>query len=102
MKDLGSAKRILGMNIVRNRPKLELRLIQTVYILEVPKINFVCLVLNLLVHLYIKQMKNFDILKRFHMLILLNLMVCTGSDLAYAIGVLRRCISNPKKKHGKH
>lgn len=99
MKDLGSAKRILGMKIVRNRPKLELRLIQTVYILEVPKINFVCLVLNPLVHLYLKQMKNFDIWKRFHMLILLNLVVYTGFDLAYSIGVLSRCISNPKKKH---
>ncbi|GKA88607.1 retrovirus-related pol polyprotein from transposon TNT 1-94 [Tanacetum coccineum] len=90
MKDLGPAKQILGVSIIRDRMKGTLRLSQEKYIGKVlEKIN-------------IK-----DVDTRCHPLgdhfkligSVMYAMVCTRLDIAYAVGVVSRFMSNPGREH---
>ncbi|GKB24641.1 retrovirus-related pol polyprotein from transposon TNT 1-94 [Tanacetum coccineum] len=90
MKDLGPPKQILGVSIIRDRMKGTLRLSQEKYIGKVlEKINI----------------KDLD--TRCHRLgdhfkligSVMYVMVCTRLDIAYAVGVVSRFMSNPRREH---
>ncbi|GJT98487.1 retrovirus-related pol polyprotein from transposon TNT 1-94, partial [Tanacetum coccineum] len=90
MKDLGPAKQILGVGIIRDRMKGTLRLSQEKYIGKVlEKIN----------------MKDVDIRyqplgDQFKLIgSVMYAMVCTRLDIAYAVGVVSIFISNPGREH---
>lgn len=114
MKDLGSAKRILGIDIIRSRPNY-LALCQKAYLekvlvkfkmSEVKPVNT-----PLAPHFKLSQEqspKTNDELEQMDKVpyascigSLMYSMVCTRPDLAYALSVVSRFISNPGDEHWK-
>ncbi|KAJ6995884.1 hypothetical protein NC653_012686 [Populus alba x Populus x berolinensis] len=73
MKNLGPAKQILGMKITRERKKEKLFPSQERYVQKVP---------------YASAVGS-----------LMYVMVCTMLDIAHAVGVVNRFLSNPGKEH---
>jgi len=113
MKDLGAAKQILGMRIIRDKDKGILKLSQTEYIKKVlnrfnmenakpvstplwnhfklskdqsPKTALECEYMDKIP--YASAIGS-----------LMYVIVCTRPDIAYAVGVVSRYISNPGKQH---
>ena len=113
MKDLGPAKQILGMKISHDRKKGKLWLSQESYIEEVlDKFNIskakpVSFILVGHLKLSSKQSptseKEKDEMKKLPYASavgsLMYSMVCTRPDIAHAVGVVSRLLSNPDKEH---
>lgn len=113
MKDLGEAKRILGMDIIRDRSTKKLWLTQRDYILKMlKKFNMQeskILATPLAVHLKFsdadkpKPMKERAEMKDvpYSSLVgsLMYTMVCTRPDMAHAISVMSRYMVDPGKSH---
>ena len=112
MKDLGPAKRILGIKIKRNRTKNLLWLDQSDYILKVldrfhvktEKPN----VIPLGAHLDLSKSKDLSSLEKYKMKSIpydaavgsvMYCMICTRPDLAFSISALSRYMSDPSEKH---
>ena len=110
MKDLGEANHILGMHIVWNRDKKLLFLSQSGYIdkvlkrfnmeggkaLSTPLPSYVKLSLNDSPKSDAEKAK---VPYSSAVGSLMYAMICTRSDIAYAVGVVSRYMSNPSKKH---
>lgn len=113
MKDLGDAKRILGMDIYRKRDKGELHLRQTDYIKRVlKKFNMheaKAVIIPLGAHLklsenqsptteeeekYINKVPYANVVGS-----IMYLMICCRDDIAHAISVACRYMANPGVKH---
>ncbi|RVW25193.1 Retrovirus-related Pol polyprotein from transposon TNT 1-94 [Vitis vinifera] len=113
MKDLGSTKRILGMEIERDRSKKVLRLSQKSYIskvlsrFEMNNVKTVSTPLGQHFRLSITQAPETHEEKRFMQMIpyasmvgsLMYTMVCSRPDLAYAVSMISRYMSCPRKPH---
>lgn len=113
MKDLGPAKQILGIQITRDRDSKKLFLSQEKYIEKVlqkfrmDKAKVVSSPLASHFKLSKNQCPSTDDQKRDMANIpyasavgsLMYAMVCTGPDLAHAVGVVSRFLSNPGKEH---
>ena len=113
MKDLGKAQRILGMEIFRDRKRRELRLTQAQYIEKVlarfgmEKAKPVGTPLGSQFKLSKDMSPSSDEDKRYMADVpyssavgsLMYAMVCTRPDLAHAVGVVSRYMSNPGKEH---
>ncbi|RVW15249.1 Retrovirus-related Pol polyprotein from transposon TNT 1-94 [Vitis vinifera] len=113
MKDLGSAKRILGMEIERDRSKRVLRLSQNSYIskvlsrFEMNNVKTVSTPLGQHFRLSITQAPETHEEKRFMERIpyasmvgsVMYTMVCSRPDLAYAVSMISRYMSCPGKPH---
>lgn len=113
MKDLGSAKRILGMEIERDRSKRVLRLSQNSYIskvlsrFEMNNVKTVSTSLGQHFRLSITQAPETHEEKRFMERIpyasmvgsVMYTMVCSRPDLAYAVSMISRYMSCPGKPH---
>ena len=113
MKDLGAAKQILGMRILRDRKNKKLWLSQEKYIEKVPeRFNMgsskpVSTQLAGHFKLSSKQCptseKDKEEMKKVPYALsvdsLMYAMVCTRPDIAHAIGVVSRFLSNPGKEH---
>ena len=113
MKDLGSAKRILGMEIERDKSKRVLRLSQKSYIskvlsrFEMNNVNIVSTPLGQHFRLSITQAPETHKEKRFMERIpyasmvgsVMYTMVCSQSDLAYVVSMISRYMSCPGKPH---
>ncbi|CAL9003905.1 unnamed protein product [Prunus brigantina] len=86
MKDLGPAKRILSMNISRDRKNRKLRLSQESYIEKSPT--------------YEKEKENMAMV-RYSSVVgsLMYAMICTRPDITHAVGVVSRFLSKPGKEH---
>lgn len=113
MKDLGPAKKILGMKIIRDRKKKELWLSQERYIEKVlERFNMSTakpVVSPLAGHFKLsskqcptsengkQEMKNVPYASAVGSL--MHAMVCTRPDIAHAVGVVSRFLSNPGKEH---
>ncbi|KAH9651033.1 hypothetical protein KPL70_026595 [Citrus sinensis] len=113
MKDLGSARRILGIDIVRDRATGTLFLSQSRYISKVPE-RFQMMdskpVLtplgaqfklseNMSPTSHVKEVKMADIPYSQAVGSLMYAMVCTRADIAYAVSIVSRFMSNPGKLH---
>jgi len=87
MKDLGAAKQILSMRIIRDKDKGILKLSQTEYVKDQsPKTELECGYMDKIPYaLAIGS--------------LMYAMVCTRPDIAHAVGVVSRYMSNPGKQH---
>ena len=113
MKDLGNASHILGMCIVRDRTKKVLFLDQSAYIGKVlkrfnmdggkaagsPLASYVKLSLS---DCPISDEEKAEMAKVPYSSAvgsLMYAMICTRPDIAYAVGVVSRYMSNPGKKH---
>ncbi|GJW87087.1 retrovirus-related pol polyprotein from transposon TNT 1-94 [Tanacetum coccineum] len=79
MKDLGSAKQILGMSIIRDKTNGTLRLSQKKYIRKV--------------------LKKFNMKDAEARCSVMYAMMCTRPDIAHAVRVVSRFMSNPGKEH---
>lgn len=113
MKDLGAAKQILGMRINRDRANGTLKLSQTEYLEKVLKrfnmIDAKPVSTPLASHFRLskeqspktKQEKDFMAKVPYASAIgsLMYAMVCTRPDIAHAVGVVSRFMSNPGKHH---
>ena len=113
MKDLGPAKQILGMRISRDRKNKKLWISQEKYIEKVLKrFNMnnakpVCSPLPVHMKLSSKQCPTTDEDKKKMKNVpyssavgsLMYTMVCTRPDIAHAVGVVSRFMSNPGKEH---
>ncbi|KAL6324384.1 hypothetical protein AAG906_012988 [Vitis piasezkii] len=113
MKDLGSTKRILGMEIERDRSKKVLRLSQKSYIskvlsrFEMNNVKTVSTPLGQHFRLSITQAPETHEEKRFMEMIpyasmvgsVMYTMVCSRPDLAYAVSMISRYMSCPGKPH---
>uniref|UniRef100_A0A2N9FEH3 CCHC-type domain-containing protein n=1 Tax=Fagus sylvatica TaxID=28930 RepID=A0A2N9FEH3_FAGSY len=92
IKDLGAAKKILGMEIRRDRGARKLWLSQKNYIRK-----------DYLVVSVQRMRKKLKICQRFHMLVqwgcLMYAMVCTRPDLAHAVSTVSRYMANPRREH---
>lgn len=113
MKDLGVAKRILGMNIIRDRKKRELRLSQEKYILKILERfnmkNAKSVSTPLADHFKLSSAMcpKIDEEKEYMKRIpyssavgsLMNAMTCTHPNIAQALAVVSRFMSNPGKQH---
>ena len=113
MKDLGPAKQILGMKIVRERGVKKLWLSQERYIEKVlqrfnmDKAKAVSCPLANHFKLSSKQFPSTDkekeemkkILYASAVGSLMYAMVCTRPDITHAVGVVNRFLSNPGKEH---
>jgi len=113
MKDLGPAKQILGMRIMRDREAKKLWLSQEKYIEKVlqrfnmEKTKAVSCPLANHFRLSTKQSPSTDDERRKMERIpyasavgsLMYAMVCTRPDIAHAVGVVSRFLSNPGKEH---
>ena len=113
MKDLGPAKKILGMKVIRDRKKKELWLSQERYIEKViERFNMSMakpVVSPLAGHFKLsskqfptsenekQKMKNVPYASAVGSL--MYAMVCTRPDIAHAVGVVSRFLSNPGKEH---
>ena len=115
MKDLGSAKRILGMEIERDKSKRVLRLSQKSYIskvlsrFEMNNVKTVSTPLGQLFRLSITQAPETHEEKRFMEMIpyasmvgsVMYTMVCSRPDLTYAVSMISRYMSYPGSHIGK-
>jgi len=113
MKDLGSVKQILGMKILRDRKKRKIWLSQETYIEKVlerfnmSKAKAVCSPLVGHFKLSSKQCPTSEKEKEEMSRVpyssavgsLMYAMVCTRPDIAHAVGVVSRFLSNPGKEH---
>ncbi|GKB57971.1 retrovirus-related pol polyprotein from transposon TNT 1-94 [Tanacetum coccineum] len=113
MKDLGPAKQILGMSIIRDRTKGTLRLSQEKYIGKVlEKFNMKdaearCQPLGDHFKLSKKQAPKTEASRRRMAKVpyasavgsVMYTMVCTRPDIAHVVGVVSRFTSNPGRKH---
>ena len=113
IKDLGPAKKILGMNISRDRSVGTLNLSQELYIEKVLsrfKVNDVKPRTTPLANHFklSKEQSPKTAEERDHMALvpyastvgsLMYAMVCTRPDIAHAVGVVSRYMANPGKKH---
>ena len=115
MKDLGAAKQILSMRIIRDKANVTLKHSQSEYVKKVPSrfnMNETKLVSTPLgSHFKLSREQSPKTEKeRDHMskvpyaLAIGNLMyamVCTKLDIAHAVGVVSRFMSRPRKQHWK-
>ncbi|GJR87473.1 retrovirus-related pol polyprotein from transposon TNT 1-94 [Tanacetum coccineum] len=113
MKDLGHAKQILGMSIIRDKTKGTLRLSQEKYIGKVlEKFNIKdaeakCQPLGDHLKLSKKQSPKTEASRRRMAKVpyalavgsVMYTMVCTRPDIAHAVGVVSRFMSNPGREH---
>lgn len=113
MKDLGPARQILGMQIVRDRKAKKLVLSQEKYIQKVlrrfsmDKAKVVSTPLAMHFKLSTKQCPSSDDEKEDMKKVpyasavgsLMYAMVCTRPDIAHAVGVVSRFLSNPGREH---
>ncbi|GKB66448.1 retrovirus-related pol polyprotein from transposon TNT 1-94 [Tanacetum coccineum] len=113
MKDLGPAKQILGMSIIRDKTKGTLRLSQEKYIGKVlEKFNMKdaearCQPLGDHFKLSKKQAPKTEASRRRMAKVpyasavgsVMYTMVCTRPDIAHAVGVVSRFMSNPGREH---
>lgn len=113
MKDLGAAKRILGMRIIRDRQNKENRLSQEKYITEVLErfgmkdLKPVVTPLPDHFHLSSEMCPDTQEDKDFTKYIpyssavgsLMYAMICTRPDISHAVGVVSRFMSNSSKAH---
>ncbi|GJZ80925.1 retrovirus-related pol polyprotein from transposon TNT 1-94 [Tanacetum coccineum] len=112
MKDLGLAKQILGMSIIRDRTKGTLRLSQEIYIWKVlEKFNMKdaearCQLLGDHFKLSKQAPKTKASRRRMAKVpyasavgSVMYIMVCTRPDIAHAVGVVSRFMSNPGREH---
>ncbi|KAH9669834.1 Integrase catalytic domain-containing protein [Citrus sinensis] len=86
MKDLGTATRILGMQIVRNRSKGTLFLTQAVYAKREPEEDH-----------DLEHMKSVPYSSAVGSI--MYSIVCTRSDVAHSVGVVSKFMGNPGKEH---
>nr|GFB52921.1 retrovirus-related Pol polyprotein from transposon TNT 1-94 [Tanacetum cinerariifolium] len=113
MKELGEAKRILGMEIIRDRSRKILRVSQSGYVSKIMN-NFridngksVKMPLGGHYKLSLKDLPVMDCdVERMSKVpyanlvrSLMYLMVCTRPDIAYAVCVVSRYLENPSKNH---
>ena len=115
MKDLGAAKRILGIDIVRERKKGTLALTQSLYIKKVLKaygmLDSRMVSTPIPAHYKLKSKKGLlsqDELDYMNKIpysnavgCLMYAMVATRPDIAYGVGVVSRFMSCPSKFTGK-
>ena len=113
MKDLGDASHILGMRIVRDRDKKLLYLSQTEYIekvlkrfnmergkaLSTPLPPYMKLCLNDCPKSDAEKAEMAKVPYSSAVGSLMYAMICTRPDIAFAVGVVSRYMSNPGKKH---
>ena len=113
MKDLGDAKQILGMRIIRDRANGTLKLSQLEYVKKILNrfnMNEAKLVSTLLgSHFKLskeqspKTEEERDYMSKVPYALaignLMNAMVCTRPDIAHAMGVVSRYMSRPGKQH---
>ncbi|KAL9256703.1 Retrovirus-related Pol polyprotein from transposon TNT 1-94-like protein [Drosera capensis] len=113
MKDLGASKQILGMSINRNRSEGSLILSQEKYIGKVLErfsmqdVKATCTSLGAHFNLTKKQSPKTDEDKAAMARVpyasavgsLMYAMVCTRPDIAHAVGVISKFMSNPGRKH---
>ena len=113
MKDLGDAKQILGMRIIRDRANGTLKLSQLEYVKKILNrfnMNEAKLVSTLLGSHFklskeqsLKTEEERDYMSKVpYALAIGNLMyamVCTRPDIAHAMGVVSRYMSRPRKQH---
>ena len=113
MKDLGAAKRIFGMDIIRDRHKREIKLSQEHYVLKVldrfgmadakPVSTPLADHFKLSLAMCPKTQEEQDYMKNIPYSSavgsLMYAMVCTRPDIAQAVGVVSRFMSNPGKQH---
>nr|XP_009780580.1 PREDICTED: uncharacterized protein LOC104229622 [Nicotiana sylvestris] len=113
MKDLGPAKKILGIQIYRHRDRKELFLSQKQYIEKILKrfnmtdAKVISTPLAKHFKLSISQTPSTDEEKKemsripysFAVGSLMYAMVCTRPDIAHAVGTVSRFLSNPGKEH---
>ncbi|GJU54951.1 putative RNA-directed DNA polymerase, partial [Tanacetum coccineum] len=85
MKDLGSANQILNMSIIRDKMKGTLRLSQEIYKGEVFKES------------NDKEIQRRDV--EHSVGSVMYAMVCTRPNIAHAVGVVSRFMSNPRREH---
>ena len=115
MKDLRAAKQILGMRIVRDRVRGMLRLSQAEYVKKVlnwfsmDKAKSVGTPLGSHFRLSKDQVPKSEEEQDYMSKVpyasvigsLMYAMICTRSDIAHAVGVVSRYMSNPRKNIGK-
>ena len=113
MKDLGEAKRILGMDIFRDRKRKELKLVQTDYVDKVIKkyqvLDARSVSIPLASHFKLSKEhlpKTEQEKKEMSRIPYANivgssmyLMICTRPDVAHAISVASRYMSDPGREH---
>ena len=113
MKDLGNARRILGMDILRNRSKRELKLVQADYISKIIKkfqmqgTKSVSIPLAAHFKLSKEKMPKTDQERKEMSLVpyanivesIMYIMICTRPDVSHAISVATRYMSNHGKEH---
>uniref|UniRef100_A0A3Q7EB76 Reverse transcriptase Ty1/copia-type domain-containing protein n=1 Tax=Solanum lycopersicum TaxID=4081 RepID=A0A3Q7EB76_SOLLC len=113
MKDLGPARQILDMQIVRDRKDKKLVLSQEKYIQKVlrrfsmDKAKVVSTPLAMHFKLSMKQCPSSDdekedmkkVLYALAVCSLMYVMVCTRLDISHAVGVVSRFVSNPGREH---
>lgn len=113
MKDLGAVKWILGMDIIRDRYKREIKLSQEHYVLKVlkrfgmadakPVSTPLADHFRLSLAMCPKTQKEQDYMKNIPYSSavgsLMYAMVCTHLDIAQAVGVVSRFMSNLGKQH---
>jgi hypothetical protein len=110
MKDLGVAKKILGMRITRDRKNCKLTLSQGEYIEKVlerfrmknAKPVSTTLAIHLTKELCPKKREEIEYMSRvpYSSVVgsLMYVMVCTRSNIAHAVGVVRKYMNNSDKK----
>jgi hypothetical protein len=113
MKDLGAAKQILGMGIIKDRANGTLKLSQTKYVKKVlnrfsmDRAKSVSIPLGSHFRLTNDQSPKTDHEKIYMNKVpytsaigsLMYAMVCARLDIVHAVGVVRRYMSNPGKQH---
>ena len=113
MKDLGPAKKILGMKVIRDKKKKELWLSQERYIEKVLEIFIMSMakpVVSPLAGYFKLSSKQFPISENGKQEMknvphtsavgsLMYAMTCTRSDIANGVSVVNRFLSNPGKEH---
>jgi hypothetical protein len=115
MKDLGVAKKILGMRITRDRKNHKLTLSQGLYTEKVlerfrmqnakPVSTPLANHFKLTKEMCPKTKEEIEYMSRvpYSSIVgsLMYAMVCTRPDIAHAMGVVSRCMNNPGKEHWK-
>jgi hypothetical protein len=113
MKDLGPAKQILGMRIIRDRANGTLKLAQTEYVKKIlsrfsmDEAKSVSTPLGSHFRLTKDQSPKTEQEQAYMSKVpyasaigsLMYTMVCTRPDIAHAVGVVSRYMSNPRKQH---
>uniref|UniRef100_A0A2N9ECD3 thiamine diphosphokinase n=1 Tax=Fagus sylvatica TaxID=28930 RepID=A0A2N9ECD3_FAGSY len=113
MKDLGLAKQILGMRIIRDKANGTLKLLQTEYVKKIlsrfsmdeakpistPLASHFRLTKDQSPKTEQEQAYMSKVPYASAIGSLMYAMVCTRPDIAYAVGVVSRYMSNPRKQH---